>query len=188
MNCPVAGESKFETGFMWFVSSMVTWSQIEGDMTSARPFPADPAPDLAWEVWYRDTFDDECPRQCEIKGAGLVHGLTELWARYLCDTVRTGGGYGFCDFHLRLCLAEIGITVKGPWEGAVRLRQWIFGDKEYTGRTCVNEDGARLLESIAVTHAFLHLTGKSSQSILEAALSAATREAFEDHLRYFNAL
>jgi hypothetical protein len=45
-------------------------------------------------VWYRDTFDRETRPSVDVRGQGLVEGLTELWARHLFETVRHGGGEG----------------------------------------------------------------------------------------------
>ena len=56
-----------------------------------RTSPPDPAPEAEWQVWYQDTFDRECPPSVDVRGRGLVSGLTELWARHLFETVRPGG-------------------------------------------------------------------------------------------------
>src|SRR5688500_10510710 len=87
-----------------------------------------PTPDLEWEVWYVDTFDRECPPSCELRGRGVARGLLELWARHLFETVRPDGGRGFSTFYLKAPGGRI--EVDGPWEGAVRLREWIFGNSE----------------------------------------------------------
>ena len=55
---------------------------------------SDPAPRAAWELWYQDLFDRECPRQVEVRGQGLVQGLAELWARHLFETVQVDGQKG----------------------------------------------------------------------------------------------
>jgi hypothetical protein len=38
----------------------------------------DPVPDAAWEAWYQDIFDRECPPSVDVRGQGLAKGLTEL--------------------------------------------------------------------------------------------------------------
>ena len=38
----------------------------------------DPAPEAEWELWYRDTFDMECPPSVDVSGRGLAKGLMEL--------------------------------------------------------------------------------------------------------------
>jgi hypothetical protein len=154
---------------------------IEGsDMANVEQSLSDPAPDTSWEVWYRDTFDRECPPHCDVRGRGLVRGLMELWARHLLETVRRDAGVGFSRFQLRS--EERGTDIDGPWEGAVRLRRWVFGDKEYSVKGYVAEAEASLLETIAVAHAVLYLSGHTSEPILAAALASADRQQFENKL------
>jgi hypothetical protein len=133
-----------------------------------------------WEVWYRDTFDRECPPSVDVSGRGLVKGLMELWARHLFETVRPGGGKGFSRFHIRWegSWAEI----DGDWDGATRLREWVFGTKKHSQRGYVGEADARLLEEIALTHAILISANQTSEQILAAAAAAKDRQDFEMRL------
>jgi hypothetical protein len=78
-----------------------------------------PAPEAEWELWYRDTFDIECPPNVDVCGRGLVKGLMELWARYLFETVRLDGSLGFSRFHLRWEHWPA-IMIEGNWQGATR--------------------------------------------------------------------
>jgi len=61
---------------------------------------SDPDPEAEWQVWYRDTFDRECPPSVDVSGFGLAKGLTELWARHLFEAVGVDGKGGFSRFHL----------------------------------------------------------------------------------------
>ena len=140
----------------------------------------DPAPEAEWEVWYRDIFDRECPPSVDVGGRGLVRGLMELWARYLFETVRPGGSEGFSRFHLRCERTHVGI--EGDWEGATRLREWVFGTKEHGRKGYVAEGDARLLEIIAATHANLVMTNQRSDQILAVAAASVDRQDFEARL------
>jgi hypothetical protein len=145
----------------------------QGRAERSRP---DPDPEAEWEVWYRDTFDRECPPSVDIRGRGLVRGLVELWARHLFETVRPGGGQGFSRFHLRY--REARISIVGSWEGATRLREWTFGDKAHTQKGYVAEADAPLLRQVAVTHAQLLVADRTCEPILAAAAEAANRREF----------
>lgn len=142
---------------------------------------SDPLPEAAWEVWYRDTFDLECPPSIDASGRGLVKGLVELWARHLFETVRPDGNRGFSRFHLRWAGTRA-IAIEGDWQGATRLRQWVFGSKTHSRKGYVNEGDGRLLEQIAVTHARLILADQPDEQILAAAASAIDRKDFEARL------
>jgi hypothetical protein len=130
-----------------------------------------------WEVWYRDTFDRECPPSIDVSGKGLVQGLTELWARHLFETIRPGGMTGFSHFHLRW--EEGFVNIEGDRQGAYRLREWIFGSKKHTRKGYIAAGDARLLNKLSATHAALLLSGRSSQPILALAAAAKNRKEFE---------
>lgn len=134
----------------------------------------DPAPDAEWQVWYEDTFDRECPRRVDVSGRGLARGLAELWARHLCETVTAQGSRGFSRFNL--WWTGGGIEIAGSWEGATRLRKWVFGAKGHIRSGYVAGADAALLSQLAVTHAHLTLAGQSCAPILEAAAEAADRQ------------
>lgn len=162
------------------------WAIIEAlpkeppDMEGREQSLRDPAPEAEWEVWYRDTFDRECPPGVDVSGRGLARGLTELWARYLFETVRPGGSKGFSRFHLRWERAQT--NVGGNWKGATRLREWVFGTKEHSRKGYVGEGDARLLEKIAVIHANLILADQPGEQILATAAAAVDRQDFEARL------
>jgi hypothetical protein len=139
-------------------------------------------PEAHWEVWYRDMFDRECPPSVDVSGHGLVRGLMELWARHLCETVRPRGGLGFSRFHLRWDQGHI--TVEGDWEGAVRLREWVFGTKQHCRSGYVNEADSHVLTIIATAHARLAVAGRTSEPMLAAAANAADWRDFEGRLRH----
>jgi hypothetical protein len=66
----------------------------------------------------------------------------------------------------------------GEWEGAVRLRGWVYEDKRRT-----NKGYKALLTRIATTHKDQILKGETSKKILAAAKALENREAFEAWLR-----
>ncbi len=141
----------------------------------------DPLPDAAWQVWYRDTFDREMPPSIDISGRGLVKGLMELWARYLFETVRQDGGKGFSRFHLMWAGRQV--VIDGDWQGAIRLREWVFGKKEHISRGYVAEADASLLRRIAVNHAYFIQANQPAEPILAMAAGAPDRQRFEEDLK-----
>jgi len=150
-------------------------------MKRSKGLSRDPLPEAVWEVWYRDTFDLECPPSVDVRGRGLATGLTELWARHLFETVRPNGSDGFSRFHLRW-EGRRAIAIEGDWQGATRLRQWVFGRKTHSRKGYIKEGDARLLEQIVITHARLLLASQTEEQILAAAASAADRQDFEARL------
>jgi hypothetical protein len=146
--------------------------------------PSDPAPDAEWEVWYRDTFDRECPPSVEVKGRGLVQGLMELWARHLFETVRPEGGAGFSRFSLRWDQRPA-IWIEGTSKGATQLRRWVFRNTHHTTKGYIAEAEKLLLQEIAVAHAYLVVTGESCEQILAAAATTTDPKEFERRLQSF---
>jgi hypothetical protein len=143
--------------------------------------PASPG-QVQWQVWYRDTFDRECPPRVEVAGLGLKEGLVELWARHLFETVRPDGSTGFSRFTLSLFPGGIvHLAVDAP--GLARLRAWIFGRREHTRRGYVAAAAdRRLLERLAAAHAALLPGDPSAAGILSAAAAASDRRDFESRL------
>lgn len=131
-----------------------------------------------WALWYRDTFDRECPPNVDMSGQGLVHGLTELWARYLFETIQADGQSGFSSFHLEW--KQVRIAIDGDREGAKRLRRWLFGQKDHTDRGYVAEADPALLEQIVHAHARLIEKERTAGEILAL---AATTESQPDFVR-----
>ena len=133
--------------------------------------------DAEWEVWYQDTFDRECPRQVEIFGQGLVEGLIELWTRQLFETVQANGQKNFSRFNLWWKQEGESIEVVGEWEGMVRLRGWIYDDKQPRNKGCKD-----LLKRIVIAHKNHILNGETSEKILAAAKASENRQEFEEYL------
>jgi hypothetical protein len=145
-------------------------------------FLVDAEPEAKWQVWYEDLFDRECPRQVQAAGRGLAAGLVELWSHHLRETVQADGWRGFSRFNLWWVQAGQSVNVVGDWEGLVRLRGWIFGSplrekKDHFG--AVDPD---LLMTVAAIHSSLIAAGKTSAEIVSAALTADSREDFENLL------
>jgi GNAT superfamily N-acetyltransferase len=138
----------------------------------------DLVPEAEWEIWHQDTFDVDCPRQVELAGRGLVKGLVELWARHLFETVQPNGQLGFSRFNLWWKQKTCSLTVAGEEAGAIRLRQWIFGDTRSTRQGYAQAGDEKLLEAIAAVHSRLVLADQTSEAILAIATTSTSREDF----------
>lgn len=148
---------------------------------SARAY-SDQDLDAEWEFWHRDTFDRKSPPRVDVKGRGLAKGLTELWARYLFESIGLEGRGSFSNFHLWWKQGQKCIDITGDWAGATRLRRWVFGTKQRSDRGYVEEGNAHLLKMIAATHAKLILSNQSGEGILAATREADDRQEFERRL------
>ena len=62
------------------------------------------------------------------------------------------------------------------------MRGWVYGTKHYANKGYVEEGDADLLELIAITHAKLVLSDRSSKEILAAAKAAEDYQDFEKRL------
>ena len=142
----------------------------------------DPAPDAEWQVWYQDLFDRERPRQVEDSGRGLVKGLAELWARHLFETVQVDGHQGFSRFNLWWEQKQKSIEITGAWDGMVRLRKWIFGNKRSASQGYLDDGDRELLMDIALLHSYLIIVGHNSEWIFEAAQNCKKVEDFQEKL------
>ena len=111
-----------------------------------------------------------------------MKGLIELWARHLFETVRADGGRGFSRFNLWWEQEKQSIRIVGEWEGATRLRRWVFGEKQPADKEYVQERDEKLLSQVAAMHAALTLAGQTSEAILAAAQGAMNRQDFEARL------
>ena len=139
-------------------------------------------PQAAWEIWYQDTFDPDCPRRVDLAGHGLVKGLIELWARYLFETVQPNGQQGFSRFNLWWKQKERSLTIVGEGAGLTRLRQWVFGSRQHTDQGYVQVGDEKLLRAVAATHCRLVLANQTSEAILLAAKKSVSRKDFEAQL------
>ena len=135
-----------------------------------------------WKVWWEDLFDRETPPSVEVTGRGLVKGLTELWARYLSETLQPNGWEGFSRFWLWWRQGGKSIRIVGDREGATRLRKWVFGVKKHTGGGSVEKDDRHLLEVVATAHARLVLADETSERILSMAREADDPNDYEARL------
>ncbi len=132
--------------------------------------PGDSYPEEEWEVWYVDTFDRDFPPRREVGGRGLVHGLVELWARHMFESVLPDGKRGFSSFHLKWKQGRV--MIDGDLEGAQRLREWLFGEKETTYSSAVEEADPLLLKKLATAHARLIERQEKAERLLAIALKA----------------
>jgi hypothetical protein len=140
------------------------------------------APEAEWEIWYQDSFDWECPRQVDLAGRGLVQGLVELWARHLFETVQPDGRRGFSRFNLWWKQGGRSLAIAGEWAGLVRLRQWVFGSRQHAARGYVQAGDKKLLLALAAAHCRLVMADQTSEAILAAASTAASRQDLETQL------
>ncbi len=130
---------------------------------------------MAWQVWYQDLFDRECPRQVEASGEGLVQGLEVLWGYFLRESIKADGTKGFARFNLWLKGEGRSISIEGPWEGLVRLREWVVGG----GRQLETD---ALLNRVAEVHAKLADAEETSEAIARLAVEALGPEDFKRKL------
>jgi hypothetical protein len=135
---------------------------------------------MAWELWYRDTFDRDCPPAFDTRGTGLTAGLAELWARHLFETVQPDGAQGFSRFSLRWKSGQAEIT--GSSAGGKRLRGWLFGGRRDSVRGYVEEANAMLLATLAVAHARRIDRPDAAAEILALAEESADAEDFARRL------
>jgi len=147
--------------------------------SSVEPHATEP-----WTVLCDDSFDRDTPTSVDVSGCGLVQGLRELWARYLFETVQADGVRGFSHFSLKWREGYVSADAywDGQWEGARRLRQWMFGDKTSSYLGYVAEAEADLLDRVARTHAQLVADQKAAARIQALCAAAHSREDFERHL------
>lgn len=136
-----------------------------------------------WEIWYQDVFDRETPRQLEVHGHGLVEGLSELWARHLFETVQVDGQKGFSRFNLWWKQEHRSIEISGEWEGQIRLRKWVFGNKTQTESPYSQVSKNDLILKIAEIHKNLIVEGKTCEVILAIAKKSTDIDDFENFLR-----
>jgi hypothetical protein len=134
----------------------------------------------AWELWYRDIFDLDCPPSIEEKGVGLATGLAKLWARHLFETVQPQGAEGFSRFYLKWHGGRVEIA--GSAAGAKRLRRWLFGNKRETTRGYAQEAAAQLLATLAAAHARAIARSSASDEILAVAETSADAAEFARRL------
>ncbi len=135
-------------------------------------------PNTEWVLWYQDLFDRDTPRRVELAGRGWLAGLIELWARHLFEAVQANGERGFSRFNLWLPQTEKSIIVVGDWQGQVRLRRWIYGDRQLTDTGYAEAGDRELLQSVASAHRNLILEGKTSGELLAWAAGVQNRADF----------
>ena len=140
------------------------------------------APDARWKIWFQDNFDLECPRQVELVGHGLVKGLMELWVRHLFESVQPDRVWGFSHFNLWWDQEARSLEIVGEEVGQVRLRKWIFGDKQFSSKNLLQTADKNLLGAVARAHYELVIANQTSEAILAVAKTANSRKDFEEKM------
>ena len=130
----------------------------------------DPYPAEKWAIWYSDLFDRDMPPRIDLQGQGFVNGLTELWARHFFESVSADGRQGLSAFHLHWKKGNI--TINGDWEGAKRIRHWLFGKKVTSKLGYVAEANGSLLTILAFAHAHLIKNNQPVTRILALAVES----------------
>ena len=130
-----------------------------------------------WDLWYQDTFELGSPRRIECSGRGLVEGLMGLWARHLYETVQPNGLTGFAKFDLWLKKEWWLVLISGDENGQVKLRQWVYGEREPTSNYRESADQS-LLAAIAEAHAKLIKDDLDCEAIIMEAEKAKTKDDF----------
>ena len=135
---------------------------------------------IAWEVWYSDTFDRDSPSSVDAKGVGLAKGLAHLWARHLFETVQPNGAAGFSRFFLKWQGGRVDIS--GSTLGEKRLRAWLFGDNRESLDGYADTANGQLLATIAAVHMRKLDRPTAASEILAVAETAANAEEFAERL------
>lgn len=151
-------------------------------MRRSLTYWVDANPEAEWDVWYEDTFDRETPRQVQVSGTGLAAGLVELWRCHLRETVQANGQRGFSRFNLWWRQAHRSVVIVGEWAGLVKLRGWVFGTRRLGEAGTRRSTRGNLLMTVAATHSFLVIAGRTSAEIAAVALVARNPEDFEDRV------
>jgi hypothetical protein len=139
-----------------------------------------PHEQIAWELWYRDTFDYDCPPSIDTRGTGLTAGLAELWARHLFETVQPDGMEGFSRFSLKWDGGQVEIA--GSSAGSKRLRGWLFAAKRESASGYLDQANAMLLATLAVAHARRIDHPRAPAEILALAEASSDAEEFASRL------
>ena len=106
----------------------------------------------------------------------------ELWARHLCENVQPNGVWGFSHFNLWWEQKACSLEIVGEEVGQLRLRQWIFGEKQFTCQSYMQDADKKLLEIVARAHCVLVLADETSEAILATAKSSTSQEDFKTQL------
>ena len=172
-----------------------------------------PLDSAAWEIWYEDKFDRECPPKIDASGFGLAQGLSELWVRHLFETAQPNGQHGFSQFWLywtqvtphplppeenacpepgrkRPGSRVIGqlqnqgkIMISGDWRGEKNLREWLFRNEKNTAQGDFPQADSSLLAALVDAHIKLMKTPSSTEQILNLAATAKDATDFKNQLQ-----
>ena len=137
----------------------------------------DPFQSIHWQLWMKDRFDSECPRQIEKEGYSLVNGLKTLWMHHVKEGVFPDGRETFTRFNLWSKDLERSFAVSGPRPGMKKILDWLFlyQNKRSNTKFLLNQ---RLMHKIVLAHYQLITQGLDSREILKQAESAADLQAF----------
>ena len=132
-----------------------------------------------WEIWHQDHFDPNTPRKVVLAGDELIDGLTELWIRHFCETLRRDGYIGFSIYNLWLVKSRQSIEVVGDLAGQKKLRKWIIRDYWDYSPDCKDAVDKNLLDIIVKAHLCLLEAGGTSEIIFEKVNKSDNRHQFE---------
>ena len=137
----------------------------------------DPFQGIHWQLWLKDRFDSESPRQVEKEGQSLVKGLKTLWMHHVKEGVFPDGRETFTRFNLWSKDLDRSFAVYGPRTGMKKILDWLFvyQNKKSNTKFLLNQ---RLLSKIVLAHYQLITQGLDSGEILKGAESAADSQAF----------
>ena len=137
----------------------------------------DPFRGINWQLWMKDRFDSESPRQIEEEGQSLVKGLKTLWTHHVKEGVFPDGRETFSMFNLWSKALERSFAVYGSRKGMKKILDWLFlfQSKRSNTKFLLNQ---RLLNKIVLAHYQLITQGLDSEEILKGAEAAADSQAF----------
>ena len=137
----------------------------------------DPFRGIHWQLWMKDRFDSESPRQIEKEGQSLMKGLKTLWIHHVKEGVFQDGRETFSKFNLWSKDLERSFAVYGPRKGMKKILEWLFlfQSKRSNTKLLLNQ---RLLNKIVLAHYQLITRGLDSGEILKGAEAAANSQAF----------
>lgn len=123
---------------------------------------------VSWDLYYRDTFDRDCPPMVTKKGMGLAQALFYLWQYTLTEGIVQDGRRSFSGFSLDFAPAieqlecarwldlrsfYNSIDTFGSQKGLAHFRSYVYGEREQIQkRETYIKGGKQVLEAAAVYH------------------------------------
>ena len=142
-----------------------------------------PDVDETWELWVQDQFDWETPRKVELRGKGLILGLSSLWQYHLRESITPNGQQGFSKFNLWLPGLKKSYEIQANHSSLARIHNWVFG----LGECIPNPEGINydLLELLGRVHCYLISSGQTEEEIVRIAEESKHSSEFSRKLKHY---